>query len=549
MRSTPGAAAALLVLAASLAAPAAGAGHRLRAPDTPPTVQPDAFQQTPFTLVELDRDRGALAVPLLRSSGASLIAPALHLWRVPSAVATSLVPLLRLGGTLRTVEPDRLLRPPAAVRVSSDPLVPSEYWLASVGADKVDPPGPGKPVTVVDTGLDITHPEFAQRPDTILLNPQHITGKDDDHGTAVASVVAAPSNGVGLVGVYPQAVLQAWDASPTGFANLTISDEVQGILAAAARGPGVINLSLGSEDYDPVEEDAIMTAFRRGSIVVASSGNEFQQGNPVEYPAGLDHVLTVAATDEKDQAAFFSSSSLSVDLAAPGQDIPLAEPAAYDPSGYSYGDGTSFSAPIVSGATAWVWTERADLDNTQVFELMRRSARDVGSPGFDEDTGFGILDIPHALTMPAPSPDPQEPNDDIDDVRPGGLFQRGASPLNSSSHPSAVLHARLDAAEDPDDVYRVYVPPGRSIVVYVAGDKDIDLDLWGAKTRSVFEKGKALKRDLLAFSERAGKRSELVRYTNRSPHGILLYADVFLGGKVRSAAYAMSVTPGGNGGR
>jgi hypothetical protein len=535
---------AVAVLALVAAAPAGAAAHRLRAQRPTPEARV-VFAAHIDLLVQLNRAHAARGEALLRRDGAELLSPQLRVWRLRAAAAPALLPLLRLAGAVETIEPDRPLRPPADEPVPPDPLVSSEYWLAKVGADQATPPGPGKPVTIVDTGLDVTQPEFAARPNTTVLNAQHVSGRDDDHGTGVASVAAAPANGVGLIGVYPEAVLQAWDASPTGNANLTIGDEVRGITAAAARGPGVINLSLGSEAYDRLEEQAVLTAFREGSIVVASAGNEFQEGNPVEYPASLNHVLTIAATDENDKPAFFSSSSNSIDLAAPGQDIPIAEPLAYDPTGYSVADGTSFSAPIVTGATAWVWTVRADLDNTQMFELMRRSARDVWDPGYDEDTGWGVLDIPHALSMPALPPDPQEPNDDIAQVKPRGLFADGRQPLNSPSRPNTSLRGRLDSSEDPDDVYRVYVPAGRAVVVYASGDHDIDLDLWGVRTQSVFEKGKALKRDLLAFSERAGKKAELVRYVNRNPGGITLYADVFLGENVRSATYSMSVTVGG----
>lgn len=530
-----------ITLALVAAGPAAAAAHRERTPENRPA---SATADAGAVLVQLTRDRAPTATHLLRQAGAELISAELRIWRVHAPTAPALLPLLRLANAIEIVEPDRALRAPENHITSGDPLLAQEYWIAKVGADRVEPPGPGKPVTVVDTGLDATHPEFAERPDTTLANAQHITGKDDDHGTAVSSVVAAPANGIDLVGVYPQAALRAWDASPSGSANLTIGDEIRGILNAAARGPGVINLSLGSEAYDRLEEQAVLTAFRQGSVVVASSGNEFQEGNPVEYPASLNHVLTVSAVDQTDEPAFFSSSSLSVDLAAPGVDIPIAEPLAYNAAGYSLDDGTSFAAPIVSGATAWVWTVRPELDNTQIFELMRRSARDVWDRGYDEDTGFGVLDIPRALTLAPGPPDPGEPNDDIDQVKPRGLFRQGSAPVNSPSRPKAAFRARLDASEDPEDVYRVYVPAGRSVTVYVTGDRDIDLDLWGVQTRSVFEKGEVLKRDLLAFAERPGKRSELVRWVNRNPGGITIFADVFLGEKTRSAGYAMAVTIG-----
>src|SRR6059058_4405509 len=69
-------------------------------------------------------------------------------------------------------------------------------------------PGPGVPVDVIDTGLDFSHPEFAARPDTTGLNTQSVVdSREDFHGTAVASVIGAPVNDVGMVGIYPQAVL------------------------------------------------------------------------------------------------------------------------------------------------------------------------------------------------------------------------------------------------------------------------------------------------------------------------------------------------------
>src|SRR5204863_217617 len=75
--------------------------------------------------------------------------------------------------------------------------------------------GAGTPVTVVDTGLDVGHAEFAARPNTTLLNAQSTNGDEEEtHGTAVSSVLAAPENGFGIVGIYPQAALGEWDSGP-----------------------------------------------------------------------------------------------------------------------------------------------------------------------------------------------------------------------------------------------------------------------------------------------------------------------------------------------
>ena len=135
--------------------------------------------------------------------------------------------------------------------IAADPMQAQEWWLSHVGADRATAPGPGVPITIVDSGVDPTHPEFAGRPNTTYFNDQTVFGREEYHGTIVASVAAAPTNGVGMVGVYPQAALQVQDASPDPRA-ITDPAAVTGILAAAAHCPGVINLSFGSVSQDPV---------------------------------------------------------------------------------------------------------------------------------------------------------------------------------------------------------------------------------------------------------------------------------------------------------
>jgi hypothetical protein len=201
--------------------------------------------------------------------------------------------------------------------------------------------------------------------------------------------------------------------------QLRTSDVIRGLSLAIEAGPSVINMSFGVPTSQLLT-DTVAVAFRTGSILVAAAGNERQLGTPIAAPANLNHVLTVAATDSQNRVASFSSASLQVDLAAPGVNIEAAIPRAFNPDLYDDVSGTSFSAPIVTGATAWVWTARPQLDQTQIFDLMRYSATDLGQEGFDRDTGFGLLNIPGALTTPAPPSDGQEPNDDIRDVRPNG---------------------------------------------------------------------------------------------------------------------------------
>ena len=213
-------------------------------------------------------------------------------------------------------------RPAAEPRQSPRPTRWSalQWWPSFVGLDRAEPPGPGKPLTIIDTGVDLTHEEFVGRPATVALNAQSTAARYEEHGTAVASTAAAPTNGVGIVGVYPQANLQVWDASPSGD-GITAGDVIQGLDAAIRSGQGVVNLSLGSHIQNPLLDAMVAVTFAKGTLIVAAAGNSREDGSPLEYPASLPHVLTAGAIDQSGQPTFFSSGSQYVDLAAPGWDI------------------------------------------------------------------------------------------------------------------------------------------------------------------------------------------------------------------------------------
>ncbi len=535
----------VVALCFSSAAHAAVLAH----PGKPVTSGPRTFaglQAYPRTLVELDHLRGNAAVPALRRAGGRLIESSLALWRLPSWTAQRLLPGLQRRGLVRSVTPDVPIGtdPRGASGFFgqfTDPLSPQEWWPSHIGVSEWIAPGPGVPVTMIDSGVDLSHEEFAGRPNTIPLNTQTFDANQDEfHGTSTASVVGAPVNGKGIVGIYPQAKLQLWDASPTG--QLTVGDEIAGIAAARRQGRGVINLSLGGFDRLPIEEHAILNAFGAGLLVVASSGNSREEGSPLSYPTSFAHVLTVGATDEADRVTVFSSASPAMDLAAPGQDIEAAIPTLWDPAGYDAVDGTSFSAPLVSGAAAAVWTLRPTLSNTQLFEVMRRSARDIGKAGWDQDTGYGILNVPTALTRKPPPVDPQEPNEDIYLVKPNGLTRDGKAPLTAHHRPRATISAQLERREDSEDLYRVYLPAKGKVVVTVRPNANVNLELWGKKTTTVFEQGSAAKRDLLGVSAHAGARFERIILKGRGS-AQYVYADVFLPKTGVRASYSLSVAP------
>jgi hypothetical protein len=468
---------------------------------------------------------------VLASRGGRLLSPSLGLWRVPSRSARDVAERLRLLGALRYVEADGPVYPTSHM-TSGDPLgAPDVGWhLYRIGADRAEPPGPGVPITILDVGLDMNHAEFRSRPHTSLLNPQDVTSLQagDYHGTFVASTAAAPADGVGAVGVYPQAALRSYDIPVVrrgeipSFADSSIIEALE--RAVAAGSPSVINLSFGGPEPSRALHEAVLRAFGAGSIVVASSGNNFHHGDPLNYPGAYPHVVTVAATDRGDAATFFSSSGGIIDVAAPGQGIPFQNPS---DAGFRTLTGTSFSAPIVTATAAWVWTARRNLDKTQIIELVRSSARDLAPAGFDARTGFGVIDVPAALTRPAPIADPQEPNDDIFQVN-GGVFPRPSKLLTTHRRPNTRLRARVERSEDPDDVYRVLIPAGKQTSISIFSRGDPGAILWHPRTSTVQTSGPSARQNWLAASNNPAGKAERLVYRNDGNRAIVAYLDVWI---------------------
>jgi subtilisin family serine protease len=293
-----------------------------------------------------------------------------------------------------------------------DPLRSAQWALDELGFESVRGAVDPSTVTVavVDTGVDAAHEDLsgAVLPgwDAIADAP----GADSDaygHGTHVAGILAAVAgNGVGITGaaagvrILPVRVL---DDAGQGWSS-TIAD---GIRWAADHGADVINLSLGGTIPSGVYDAAIDYAVNvRRAVVVASAGNDYQTGNPMEYPASDPDAIAVGASTASGARAAFSSTGGYLALAAPGSSI-LAPCPAGDricggaTSGYARLSGTSMAAPFVSAAAALVRAARPDASPAQVRAWLTSTASDAGMPGRDDEFGAGIVDPVRALAAAA----------------------------------------------------------------------------------------------------------------------------------------------------
>jgi hypothetical protein len=206
-------------------------------------------------------------------------------------------------------------------------------------------------------------------------------------------------------------------------------------------------------------------------------------------------------------------------------------PLSHDASGMSTGlAGTSFAAPLVSAAAAWIWTVRPNLSASQVADLLRESARPLGPQRFDPKTGFGVIDIAAALAAPTPRGDPGEPNDDVVQVKPGQLFSNGEPPITTATRPSIRISGTLLQAEDPRDLYRIWVPAHRTVRVSLDSTGSATARIWGYQTYTVDEPPELRKRDFKGSSITGGAV------------GVYAYVDVALSGRTTSADYVVRVT-------
>jgi subtilisin family serine protease len=363
-------------------------------------------------------------------------------------------------------------------------------------------------IAIIDDFVDPATPDVG--PQTKYLNPGAGVQVLGPHGTEVASAAAGAANGMGVLGILPGTPLLSY-GMPTEF---TCADVANGIAAAVQAGARIINLSLGGSDCFTMFR-AVQGAYAAGRLVVAAAGNEFQSGNPVVYPAAYPHVLSVAAIRPDFQPAAFSSANVAIDIAAPGQVVPVAIPPAFDTQdgaqdGVTLADGTSFASPIVAGAAAWVASARPTLTNGQVADVLRESAVDLPPQGYDRDTGFGAVNLPRALAARVPRVDPLEPNDGITFVD-GTAFGKPDPPV-WRGYGTRSIRATADIAEDPVDVYRVRVPGRFAFHIRVRPTfGDPELTVFSSRARSIDDT-----RNVLAHSSRKGRRSETADLVNRA---------------------------------
>ena len=248
-------------------------------------------------------------------------------------------------------------------------------------------------IAVIDTGVDLDHPEFEGKlVDGINLLELSLSPMDDDgHGTHVAGIISANTNnkeGIAGISWYNKIMpVKVLDQSGAG----TLFDVAEGIIWATDHGAKVINMSLGNYAESKYLHDAVKYAYAKDVVLIAATGND--NTDELGYPAAYKEVIAVSATDPYQERAGFSNFGTYVDVVAPGVNIPST----YPDRQYAALSGTSMAAPHVSGLAGLIRSLNPKLSNEDVYNMIKNSVTDLGVQGKDIYYGYGEINVERAL--------------------------------------------------------------------------------------------------------------------------------------------------------
>lgn len=311
----------------------------------------------------------------------------------------------------RGKSPQELVR-----RLASDPRVGSAQTVETFRVQAADPyaklqhgaqemrldqahrmaTGKGVRVAVVDTGVDFDHPDLRER----VVKAQSFVDKGersfttDIHGTAVAGLIAASAdNGVGIVGVAPEAEIYALKAcwqEPPGSREAVCNSYtlVKAVDFAINQHVQVLNFSLAGPQ-DPLLGRLIGLALSKGIVVVAADGGT----SALEFPASHEGVIGILGSE--------SSSAKPVStLAAPSVDILSTAPRA----AYDFFSGSSLAAAQVSGIAALLLEKSPKITPAELREILRKTAHALpSSPIAQVDACAAVASVAGGGSCGAPS--------------------------------------------------------------------------------------------------------------------------------------------------
>ncbi|MCL2797684.1 MAG: S8 family serine peptidase [Firmicutes bacterium] len=306
-------------------------------------------------------------------------------------------------------------------------------------------------VAVLDTGFN-PHPDLPTPARVYNAVSRNSNVADlNGHGTLVSGTLCAlANNGLGGAGII-------WDYSNLMFIRISeqaggsayVSDMTNGILYAADNGAKIISISYGGATDNVTRQNAINYAVSKGCIIFAATGNE--AASSVCFPARNDNVIGVGALSSPTAKASYSNGGTGLDIMASGS--------WYAPNyngGYSIWSGTSCATPIAAGIAALVWDMLPSYSNTQIVQFLKNNAKDLGTAGWDAQTGYGVADMQILLSKAAE------------------LRQSGAAPTQPVAPPTPPTVETVPPAPPVDTTAPVLTLSGSANITLFLGEKFVE---------------------------------------------------------------------------
>ncbi len=319
-------------------------------------------------------------------------------WRIPdNRSVDAVVRELVAAGNVRSAQRNNLFRlqQDGAAKSEGDP---AQYALAKMRLPEAHQLSVGADVTVavIDSGIDVSHPELAG----VISGTFDALNSNEGphpHGTSIAGVIAAHAR---LMGTAPSArllAIRAFGAQKSGAESNTFVI-LKSLNYALSKNAQIINMSFAGP-HDPAMERGLAAVAAKGVVLVAAAGNAGAKSPPL-YPAADRNVIAVSATDQSDRLFAQSNRGSYVAIAAPGVDILSPAP----DSKYQMSSGTSLSAAFVSGVAALMIARNPGISAADIRTTLASTARDLGPKGRDDQFGAGQADALAAVSAVTPAP-------------------------------------------------------------------------------------------------------------------------------------------------
>jgi subtilisin family serine protease len=338
----------------------------------------------------------------VQSQHITLLDTTFYRWRIPDGRSVdTVVKQLSADGGIKSAQHNSIFR----LQDDQSGKTPFQYALAKLRLPEAQALSTGEKikVAVIDSGIDITHPELAG---SIAGTFDALDSKEKAHahGTSIAGIIAAHATLKGAAPAAKLLAIRAFGESKTGAESTTFL-VLKGLDYAASNGAQIVNMSFAGP-RDAVITRGLAAAAAKNIVLVAAVGNAGPKAAPL-FPGADPHVIGVTATDASDAIFAKANQGAYVAVAAPGVDIlaPL-------PDGkYGVSSGTSLSAAYVSGLAALMLARNPSLTPDEVRQALTQSARDLGAPGRDDRFGAGEADAFAAVSaVAAPVATASEPS-------------------------------------------------------------------------------------------------------------------------------------------